>query len=1369
MKNMRLLIFLSLITSIFSACSSSQIEYNGNCLSSCTQVNKVYHPDLKQCVDLCKSYDYYRYQYKCISSCTAKKVINSNHLDNFCNVECMIFGQNYEANSNRCYKGCKNNGFQVHISNAYNCGSCKYNIYEEEPDETYCVNNCNVYGFYSYNKKCVKSCKIIGKYYYNGKCVDSCSNYKYLTDEENYCTQDCYYHNMIGAQGTCVDSCASVGQYFGYEHNCQQTTSSRTLVYKNENYAHKDCTLFGLLYGPSSNCVENCKQIGKVRYTNTCYDKCDYTNGVSQIYPYEYEDEIYCLSKDQCQNIGKYPIRKNGLYYCSDECTDSNCIIDCGIFSYYSVPDNQCVGSCREKGLYLYDIYCINSCPIFSKYIYNGQSEDLCLSQCPDDAPFADYSTNKCVESCNELPIFDNMCVNSCPQAAQYINDMDNNKYCVKNCNELGLYNIISQKLCTDNCKKNSKYLAEGNCFDKCISEYPSVYETEEENYCIKQCSDVGLLTDVSDGSCISNCKNAGKIKYEDRCINECPFNVKYTYSTNEENYCVKSCTTYGQVPNDLKCVESTCKSMGKTLINGICMACPEGVGFKIRGIDEDYCTPDCSEFGLIPNYQTNLCETINFSCESGKFKNYLTGTCVDKCPDEFNFIQDSGCVKQCEKFYYEDNNHNKICINSCTGNYPYMVINQKRCVSSCNEINNYQLYGYNICYSKCNEQSVIPRYNILTRNIFSTCIQNCINNDNTKNEQDCSNDCLLPFKFSDETNKQCYQSCDGITKFEYKNFRGNYLCVDKCKDVNRVRYGNICVSKCPSDMNIKYESNGDIICDDKCPNYLYMGYLTNTRQYTCIINCKDNGLFLDGNKCVDKCPTTKNYKIFKNNDIICSSSCDDVYKYISEENGDKFCVKNCKSEGKVLHNEKCLDYCPDEKSIERQKNDDIECSDECEEGKLISILNNKKSCVNDCSENNQFLYDGKCLSECPNGKYLYENSNSNKDCIDDCQTYNLYANDKKCVSNCEIYNKFVYQGKCISNCPEGKYLYENINTGKSLCIEDCNSNNLFLNGNKCVTDCKIFNKFAFEGKCLSECPEDYPYTSNGQCRKDPCEDGQFYDFFLDKCYDKCDTISNYLDTETNYCIKNCKNKISNKIFSIFENKCISNCNEQNKYIYLYNNEYYCLDNCEENNLLISSDGKFCIEQCDSSAPYIKNNKCSSSCGDLYIDLNKKCVEKCPFDYPYVYNNECVESCYDNSLYLIYNTNICIDKCSNNLVLNTDNKNWYYKKSYEKCLDIEGNTEETCNKPFYLKDKDNKICFQDCKQSVNTKYIFNDEECVGRCIYGIKEDNICNVNNNQNNNNEYQKCPESRNTNGNYLFMNYFIYFILFFIGFKNE
>ena len=426
---MKSIIFLSLITLIFT-CTSNQFEYNGQCLSSCKEVNLVSNQNTGKCIDLCKSADLKRFEYKCISSCSSKTLYNTNKLDNFCvdiNTDCFIFGAKREPNSNKCFYNCKNSGFQVSINYAHECGSCSKYIYEEESDETYCVSNCNVYGFYNYNGKCVKSCKLMGKYYNNGKCVDSCSNSIYLSDEENYCTTDCHYHNMISAQGKCVDSCKSVGQYLGYERNCQKTSSHRLFTYNDENYTHDNCLLFGLVYGPSSNCVENCKEIGKVRYTNNCYDKCNYYNGASQLYPYEFENEIYCLSKIQCQNIGKYPIYKNGLYLC-EECTDSNCITNCGEGRYYSIPDKQCVNSCKENGLYLYDKYCINECPIFSHYIYNAQNEDICLQQCPEDAPFSDSSTNKCVESCNEMPIFNNMCVNSCPPAAEFINIIDDKK-----------------------------------------------------------------------------------------------------------------------------------------------------------------------------------------------------------------------------------------------------------------------------------------------------------------------------------------------------------------------------------------------------------------------------------------------------------------------------------------------------------------------------------------------------------------------------------------------------------------------------------------------------------------------------------------------------------------------------------------------------------------------------------------------------------------------------------------------------------------------------------------------------------------------------------------------------------------------------
>lgn len=127
---------------------------------------------------------------------------------------------------------------------------------------------------------------------------------------------------------------------------------------------------------------------------------------------------------------------------------------------------------------------------------------------------------------------------------------------------------------------------------------------------------------------------------------------------------------------------------------------------------------------------------------------------------------------------------------------------------------------------------------------------------------------------------------------------------------------------------------------------------------------------------------------------------------------------------------------------------------------------------------------------------------------------------------------------------PKRKIFIWSITTGKAQCIDDCNSHNLYLNNNKCVTDCKIFNKILFEGNCISECPDEFTYTLNNICKSDPCDEGKFYDSFTNKCYDKCDSTSNYLDTETNYCIKNCKSKNSNKIYSIYENKCIANCNE---------------------------------------------------------------------------------------------------------------------------------------------------------------------------------------------------------------------------------
>lgn len=1032
-----------------------------------------------------------------------------------------------------------------------------------------------------------------------------------------------------------------------------------------------------MVIGPSSTCIKNCKEIGKFRYNNECVNSCKYNY---KYYHYEIDNEEYCINEEECYSIGKYPIRKNNNYICSDECDNSNCITTCGNDQYYSIPNKECVNSCKSLGFVLYNKYCLKDCPIFAKYIFKGTNEDICVKDCPENSPYLDYESGICIMSCNELYIFEgNKCIKSCPNTALYVNKIENNKYCVKDCHELGLYNVINDKICTDNCKKKTQYLAFNNCFQTCGNIVPYKYEDENEYSCHKNCSEIGLLTDLTLELCTTNCKKTGKKLFGNICVTECPLNSKYIYTTNDEDYCVKSCSLYNQksvysTKSEISCIGLSCKENNLFLFNDMCMNCPS-ITFKVYGANENFCTTNCAEFGLIEDYTTSTCIIDNsLTCTDSQFKNYMAHNCVNKCPNNIPFVQDSICVKKCEKYFYEDANGNKICTNDCSDKF--ILVNEGKCISSCDSINNYQLNGYNLCFSKCNEHSFIPRYDTLTQNIFSKCVVNCENNDNTKQEDDCIKECLIPFKFKlkDNSNKLCYQTCKEMNKYEYIDDEGNYLCVDNCKDLDKILYKNKCVNKCPKESPIKFVDNEEYKCIENCGANQFIKIDDITNEYSCINNCKNMNLILYSNHCIKECPKERPFIIDENNEKKCSDKCgeDKFINIIKNLNSEKYeCVDSCNSLNKFVDGKTCVDSCPSLKQYKILKNNELFCSLSCDnEYKYINYENNGISCIKSCKSVGKLIYNGNCVKDCPDNKKIEIQINNEIECSSQCEDnkYILEQENKNiCVSDCSLYNKFLFEGSCISECPEGKYLYENLSQNSKQCVEDCNIHNLYINDNKCVADCKIFNKFIFEGKCLKECPNDFPYSSNGICKSDSCEDGKFYDIFNKKCFDKCESNLNYRDYDTNLCINSCKNLISdnsNKIYSIQENKCISNCNEENKYLYLYNNDYYCIDNCIDNGLMISEDGKYCIKNCDEDTPYIKNNQCVKTCGDSYIKNNKECVENCPNDLPYIYKNECVSSCYDEFLYKIYDTNICIDACSNSLILNTDNKPKYYLDNY---------------------------------------------------------------------------------------------------------
>ena len=1334
---MKELVFLTLITLIFSQCSdSTPFSYNNQCVSSC------------------KEYNLFRDRLNCKSSCSTGliyedyKVINPDNKDNYCITDCLLLGKS--SLSYQCYDNCKENGWFKYRNRCYQ--SCKFDfsalptLYYKYFDinENYCISNCLIYGLNNdVDYFCTKNCKEIGKYLENDICVSKCQAQLgiYITNDENYCT-NCYYHDLVLADGTktCVESCKSIGQLVNSRGKCIAKETDYKLLYENENYNINDCELYGLVKGPSNMCVKNCKENGKVRDVDKCDNQCkgDYYSEYRR-YPYQYENEIYCLNQKECSDLGKNPSYKNNIYSC-----DEMDIVECNQNEYYSIPDGKCVNSCRKNNLFLFKNLCISSCPIFSKYIYNGPDEDICLNQCPDNAPYLNYDSKKCVENCNNLPIFENKCLNNCPISSAYINEIDNKKYCIKNCHLFGLYNMINEMTCTDNCKKYSLYLLDNNCFYSCPSESPYKYNGESEYTCHKNCDEVGLLTDIEDKICVSNCKNRGKKNLDNRCISYCPTSHKYIFSENEnEDYCVKNCSIFNQrsiysIDDEIKCIGGTCKENGLSLLNDVCLQCPFGLTFVVKGINENICTENCNEYGLVPHYSNSSCinsNTLTLSCSSDEFKDFINKRCTNKCPEELSFVHNSICVKRCEKYYYEDSNGNKICIDDC--NSKYIIVNQGKCISSCQSIDNYQLNGFNICFSYCNEHSIIQRYNFLTKDIFSKCIQNCLNNDNTKNKDDCTKDCLRPFKYEiyNNPNKICYQSCEEINKYEFIDDKGNYMCIDDCKTINKINDKNKCIDICPQNK-IKSQKNGIIECVENCENNEFKIYNKFTKEFSCVNNCKDNNLFLDINKCVNECPIERPFVVSDNNEQKCSEECqNNLYLNIDQKTQKRECVNSCISLNKFINDNKCVEQCPKLKNYKIINNNEIYCSFSCDnQNKYINKENNDIFCVNDCAMYNKKNYNGECISDdCPEGKYLNHNKQTNEvECIDDCRINNLFINDNKCVDNCSTFFKFSFQGKCISECPEGLYLYEDIVTNEKSCVSDCKQLNMYLNDNKCIEGCSTFNKVIFNGECLSKCPEKYNYIVDGECRMDPCDNGKFYDFINKICLDKCDINSNYLDIDTDLCVNSCRNINSISTYSIQGNKCINNCNEQNKYLYLYNNDYYCLDNCEINKLVISEDGKFCIGKCSNEFPFIKNGQCIKSCDKFYINnINKYCIEKCPQNLPYIYNNECISSCYNNGLYQIYKTNICVEKCSENLILNIENKPQYFMDKFNSCLNETSNNQESCSRPFYLSDNENKICYQDCNQSNFTKYISKNKECVGVCPNGIKENNICNDTSNQ--------------------------------------
>lgn len=128
---------------------------------------------------------------------------------------------------------------------------------------------------------------------------------------------------------------------------------------------------------------------------------------------------------------------------------------------------------------------------------------------------------------------------------------------------------------------------------------------------------------------------------------------------------------------------------------------------------------------------------------------------------------------------------------------------------------------------------------------------------------------------------------------------------------------------------------------------------------------------------------------------------------YIPGEDGNHRCVTDCKQYGMFRDGEKCVKSCPTGSAIKDEGVCDYECffttdngvrkcSEGCEKSEYYDI--ETRECFEECDTSVYYVNETKCLRACPDAYPYY---NENKVCFDKCPDQTR-VDGRKCVSKCD-------------------------------------------------------------------------------------------------------------------------------------------------------------------------------------------------------------------------------------------------------------------------------------------------------------------------------------------------------------------------------
>lgn len=521
-----------------------------------------------------------------------------------------------------------------------------------------------------------------------------------------------------------------------------------------------------------------------------------------------------------------------------------------------------------------------------------------------------------------------------------------------------------------------------------------------------------------------------------------------------------------------------------------------------------------------------------------------------------------------------------------------------------------------------------------------------------------------------------------GISKPDESNylcafFTENNNCINSCdQNYNINSQGNSCSSNTSSYMVSSYSFS------EICP----LGYYKEKDSDSICSYCTKK---FDSGKCEEKCSSENRI-----DGTICKS-CSDLHQLSFK--GNELVIENkLYKQGSCIDKEICPEFAEKNYStnlciICKDSNQYLSngiCVENCPEGNEIQENN---ACF-DCQTNNKYYdyFGEKCIDECPTNAEKDDSKNICKICKDNKDPQFLSI-DKKCVDSCGdgmIYDPETYI--CL-DCDQGTFSYNNkcnkqcpINTKQDpenkKCI-NCKELKEYYFDNECYQTCPDYTEanddeyicinckekglILLDGVCVEEskCPENAVITDKGKC--EPCQH-YFYD---NKCLDSC-PLNGYA----------------------LENKICRVCKNENKY--LYNND--CHEKCP-NGSEVNKDSNVCIH-CSDEGKFYENDKCMKECspGSSY-DKDNICDYCKGHDPPqFLSNNTCITDCPRGTE--ADENNIC-QSC-------TSEKPFYYKeKCYEKCPDLTrpNSIEMICEDSCLIE------CFNDGEcDAINNKCICKD-------------------------------------------------------------